>query len=877
MRYFGNRYAAVVGAAVLSVGLVGGSMSAALAAPGALISPVRQSDPSDQPWMDSELTPQERADELLSAMTLDQKIQQMQNLPEENDIEGTYLAEGGEQAECGFTRIGRHIEGIESLGIPTMREVNQGTGIRGGDCSPEPIKTGGPSAPLNAASFDTTAVEGWGAVLGAEAKSFAHPVLLGPGLNLLRNPFAGRAQEYPSEDPFLAGTIQSAQIRGTQSEGTQAMMKHYALNDNEYDVERWTSAVHVPARAMHELYLLPFEMAVKDAEVAAVMCSFPMVNGRWACGNETLLRQTLDTWGFTGWIEADRRAMHNTLNSLNAGVGWELDFEPIYYTADALKEHIREGHIVPADIDRVLRPRYVQMFTFGNFDDPLDSFGEDDLEAHRDTARTLAEGGVVLLQNTEDTLPLGGSVESGDIGSVALIGPDWFAGQASMPPRNGSPSELVMTATQETVTPEEGIRNELERLGSEATVTYNDGADIASAVELAEESDLVIMMLGTTPRESQDLETFALSEVNGVQQLELLNAVADANANNVVVLKTGTSVLTDWSDKTRAIVAAWFPGQDDGDVVAGILFGRLNPSGKSPVTWPTSEREAAWETERQYPGIRQETGTCGGQGVPSGFGVGDDADADAQECPPQLVTYYEEDLAMGYRWYEKNDVEPAFAFGHGLSYTDFEYDQLRVDQIEHPSPDQTVMTVQYRVTNTGDVAGAEASQVYLTLPEEAQEPSKRLVGFSKDVLEPGESRDVSVVLDSNASNHPFSYFKSESDQLQEWDEGDWKQAEGDYTVHVGGASNSVPLTETVNFTCEQQDATGTCIALAGGAAASNADGDSSSDDSSEAASSNDGALSAGAITAIVVGGLLLLAAIVALIIWLPRRSTNRVG
>ena len=754
------------------------------------------------PWMNTDLSAAARTELLLDAMTLDQKILQMQTLPSPNEeLEG-----------CGFQELGRHIEGIAELGIPTIRQINGGNGMRGGDCVPEPTATGLPSATLGAATFSRSINFAWGEVLGQEARDFAHHVMLGPGLNLIRHPYSGRAQEYMSEDPYLAGVIATQQVRGIQSRGTHAMIKHFATNEDEGGQrERWTKATRVPARAMHELYLLPFEMAVRTGRAASLMCAFPHLNGDWACENQDLMVKTLrHRWGFDGYVESDRRAMHSTVKSILARMSIELDREPDFYTIDLVKAAIAAGEITEADIDRLLRGWYLKLFAFGFFEEPRDRFRPIDLEAHSVVARRAAEEGVVLLKNDRGFLPLQPSVRS-----IALIGAEWFAGMATLPPRNGNPAELTTVITPFTVTPEQGLKNTLADLGSTATVTYNNGSDVASAVALAQQSDVAIVMVGTTPRETRDLPSLSLpvvpamdpsedesdecdaeEEVHGdeecpttpapavTDQEALVAAIAAANPNTVVVLKTAGMVLMPWLNEVPALVQAWFPGQHDGDVVADILFGVVTPSGKLPVTFGNTAREAAYATEAQYPGVREDNGLPGGEG-PDGSGE------------PQLVGHYTEDLEMGYRWYEANDVTPVFPFGFGLSYTTFAYSDLSVTPEPDPRSGRIVLTVSYTITNTGRRSGREASQVYLTLPAEAEEPSKRLVGFQKVNVQPGQSRRVTVIINEADPSHPLSYF--EPDPNGTWADGVWLTPAGTYTLHVGTSSADTPLEATVDL------------------------------------------------------------------------------
>ena len=456
-----------------------------------------------------------------------------------------------------------------------------------------------------------------------------------------------------------------------------------------------------------------------------------------------MIKTLVNRWGFQGYVESDRRAVHSTAGSILARMSIELDSEPRFYSATSVKTAIASGEVTEADIDALLRGRYVKMFEFGHFDEPYDAFLRTDYTGHAAVAKKAAEEGVVLLKNQGNFLPL-----TKGIRSVALIGAEWFAGMATLPPRNGNPAELatVLSPPELTIAPQRGLENTLAKLGSTATVTYNNGSNIAAAVALAQASDVVIVMVGDTPRETRDRVDLRLPTVPATasppdpcdeheeaaceptpsgaattDQEALVAAIAEAAGNKtVVVLKTSGMVLMPWLANVRALLEAWFPGQHDGDVVADILFGVISPSGKLPITFGNSPREAAYATEAQYPGVRENNGLPGGPG----FGTGTPGAA-------QLVGHYSEDLKMGYRWYEANNVKPVFPFGFGLSYTTFTYSDLSVTTGIDQKTGHTVLIVKYRITNTGNRRGAEASQVYLTLPPAAEEPSKRLVGFQK--------------------------------------------------------------------------------------------------------------------------------------------------
>lgn len=763
----------------------------------------------NKPWMNTQLSAEERTELLLNEMTTEQKIQQIAiSRFNENDTgetvvinkKGSSAYQNGEFAPegtlpgCEWQDTGRQIKGIDELGIPTIRMTNGGTGVKGGSCGNDPEATGLPSSLSMAATFNRELNYEAGRILGEETRAFAHHVLLGPGMNLVRHPYNGRNYEYFSEDPYLTGAMATEQVKGIQDQGVQAQLKHLA--GNEQETERWTMGVQVPSQAMNELYMMPFEMVVKDADPASVMCSFPDVNGTYACDSSELLQDALRrNWGFDGYVMSDRRAVHDTVSAIKAGMNVELDWAPQYYTPEIIREVLDSGEVTEEDIDNLLRPRYIKMIEFGHMDEPFDKFMPEivDPMLNGASARKMAEEGSVLLKNDEGFLPLDGEPKT-----IALIGVEWFAGEAKLSPRSiRDNNENVVTPY--TVTPQEGLENVIKELGYETKVTYNDGRDPEAAAKLAAESDVVLLMIGDNPHETADRQTLGFPAIDLdthndredlVEQEPLIDAVMEANAENTaVVLKTSGTVLMPWIDEVPAVLQAWFPGMEDGNAVANLLYGKVNPSGKLPMTFGATEREAAFATEEQYPGTRQDTGKVGGPGP---YGDGSD----------QLIAKYTEGLEMGYRWYEANNVKPVFPFGYGMSYTTFEYDDLKVKKVRGEGKGNNGslpgLDVSFTITNTGDVAGKEAAQVYMTLPDEAGQPAKRLVNFEKVYLEPGESERVTVRINHADSNHPFSYFvPEEPDNLANWADGDWATADGKYRVHVGGSSADTPLEKDV--------------------------------------------------------------------------------
>jgi beta-glucosidase len=821
---------------------------------------------SELPWMNVALPPEQRADLLIAQMTLGQKVQQISN-----DTRPAQDA-ANRPAGCMFTAIGRHIQGIPELGIPTVRMINGGTGVRGGDCGNEPKATALPSTVAGAATFNSALGLQLGNVLGDEARLDGHQVMLAPAMNLHRIPYGGRNYEYQSEDPYLSGVMAAATIKGIQAQGIHATAKHFAANEQE--TQRRQMATVVPPRALHELYLLPFEMSVRDAQPAAVMCAFPEINGVSACSSQELLKTTLrERWGFQGYVVSDRRAVHDVGPSIKAGVDWELSHKtPLHYSLDpqpgqrgnsgseGIRAALKAGTITVSDIDQMLRRRYIQMFKFGQFENDFDVMyaAVPDFAAHTLVAREIAEQSIVLLKNQNDLLPL----KTENLNSIALIGAQWFAGMAKLPPRSIRGDNVNVIAPF-TITPKKGLENVLRQLGSSATVTYNSAAGgksaRAAAVELAKKSDVVIVMVGDNPHELCDRETLRLPVVppadpnfcawdeiapgeqenvkgqpdftrNDEGEFELPNApegdgtkqerlmrelVAEPGVAQkmVVVLKTEGMVLMPWLDQVPALIEAWYPGQEDGTAVADILFGVRNPSGKLPVTFGNSAAEAAYSTTAQFPGLFVQP--------PHWLNR------------PRLEAQYTEGLQMGYRWYEANNVKPVFPFGFGLSYTTFAYSGLAVTPTVDPQTGRTVLTVTYTITNTGAREGAEASQVYLTLPAVAGEPSKRLVGFQKVDLASGASAPVTITIDPGASNHPLSYWvpainappisptvsgaaATNAAAFAGWSQGGWSTPLGDYAVLVGSSSEDLPLQQTVTIAGSADQAS--CAAVAAPAA-----------------------------------------------------------
>jgi beta-glucosidase len=731
------------------------------------------------PWMNAALPPERRAALLLAAMTRDEKLAQLTGAP-------------GIIPELPQCYGARHVAAIPRLKIPTFRITNGPVGVGQSDCVPAtgsnaptgalmtrdaPKATALPSGMAVAASFDRAVATRFGDVIGQESRDLALHVLEGPGLNLARVPQGGRNFEYFGEDPFLTGTMAVAEIRAIQAHGVIAMAKHFVANEQE--TARTSVNEIVDERVLHELYLLPFEMAVKDGQVASIMCSYNAVNGPHACEDRRHLTDVLrGQWKFTGYVQSDFFAVRSAAPTLKAGMDHEMPgivipnappTVPIrtWLTPANVTTAIERGELAMSDVDSALARRYRQMFRLGIFDRPV-ALAPIDTARHTRLAREIGEQSAVLLKNAGALLPL----DAKKFRTVALIGQADYATKAVAGCCGGSSDVIPYT----TVTPLAGVERALKSLGAATTasltVVANDNANLAEAVAAARSADVAIVLAGTLSEEGKDLPSTALPN----DQDAIVRAVAAANPRTVVVLKDNASALLPWVDAVPAVLEAWFPGQTDGDVVARLLFGLATPSGKLPVTFPRQASDLPVTSPKQWPGV-DSAGTPAKVGA-AGFGMAGGG--------PYTVEY-SEGLKIGYRWFDAQGVAPLYPFGHGLSYTTFALSNLTVSP--RASDGTTPITVELTVRNTGTRRGAEVPQVYLSFPTAAGEPPKRLVGFEKVWLDPGQSRRVRVTIDPSAASHPLGTWDSAAQA--------WTTPAGTYRVQVGRSAGDLVLSDTV--------------------------------------------------------------------------------
>jgi beta-glucosidase len=658
-------------------------------------------------------TPDQRAAAIVAQMTLDEKITELHGIQD--------------------SQHQRYVPGIPRLDIPPLVITNGPAGVGPGDARQQIPATALPAPISLAASFDRSLAYRYGAITGQETRDLAGSLLEGPDENIARIPENGRTFEGYGEDPFLDGEIGVQDIEGIQDQGIIAEVKHYAANNQENN--RFAVNEVVDDRTLHELYLPHFEQAVKEAHAGTVMCAYPKVNGAFACESDPLLKDILrGQWGFDGFVQSDFGAAHSTVASALAGMDLEMP-TGIYY-ADAMKQAVQSGQISESVIDTLLIRRFRTMIRFGLFDRPLTT---SPIPAQQDGAfaRDAAEQGTVLLKNDAKQLPL----DASKLHSIAVIGP--YAGAATT--GGGGSSHVVALYTVDPVT---GIKAR----APQAQVSYADGKDAAAAAALAKSADVAVVMVGDDETEGSDRPSLALSG----NQDALVQAVAAANPHTIIVAKSGGPVLMPWAGQVPAIVEAWYPGEEDGDAVAAVLFGDANPSGKLPISFPRANGDTPAHTPQQYPGVN---GTA----------------------------TYSEGLEVGYRWYDAQSIEPLFPFGYGLSYTSFRFSHLTVTPVLLPGGN---VRVGVDVTNTGRRSGADVAQAYVADPAAAGEPPRQLKGFEKVSLRPGQTKRVSFTLDERG----FSVWDSAAQ--------DWTTVDGRYRVLVGDSSRSLPLqgSVTVPFT-----------------------------------------------------------------------------
>ena len=698
---------------VIALALIAGSSGTAAIA-GA---PAASAVSTACPWVGSSAPIPERVSELLSRMTLAQE---------------TDLMTGSTSSYVGQTPA------IGALCIPAVNfeDGPGGVGDGAGDVTQLP-------APVDvAATWDTSAEQQYGQVVGAEQAAKGTSVDLGPTINIVRDPRWGRAFESVGEDPYLNGQMGAADILGVQSTGVMAQVKHFAVYNQETNRDTSADNAIVSTQAMQEIYVPAFQAAVGQGAASSVMCSYATVNGTDACQNPYLLTDVLrNQFGFTGFVTSDWNGTQSTAASANAGLNMDMPGSDGYY-GSALASAVTGGQVSQSTINTEVSQILTEMFAFGLFDKPVTgSLTEPATSASDQAAATsLAEEGTVLLKNDGNVLPLGSADQK-----IAVIGQD----ASSSPQTDGGGSASVNSSG--TVTPLQGIT---AAAPAGATVAYDDGTSDTSAASLAASSNVAVVFVSDYEAEGSDLSSIDLSSSDNA----LISAVSAANPNTIVVLNTGSAVTMPWLSQVKGVLEAWYPGQEDGTAIASVLFGNSDPSGHLTVTFPTSLSQVPASTTAQWPG---ENGTV----------------------------QYSEGVDVGYRWYDSQGLTPLFPFGYGLSYTSFSYSNLRISSL----PQGGAATVSATVTNTGSRAGADVAQLYVTDPAASGQPPRQLEGFQRVSLNPGQSQTVTFPL----TQANLQYWDSSTNN--------WATSTGSYGISVGDADSStqLPLTGTLPVAASQ--------------------------------------------------------------------------
>ena len=640
-----------------------------------------------------------------------------------------------------------HLKHVERLGIPEVMVSDGPHGLRKQDDKGDHLGMNDsikavcfPPAALSACSFDRKLVKEMGKTIGKEAQANDVSIVLGPAVNIKRSPLCGRNFEYYSEDPYLAGEIAAAFINGVQSQHVGTSIKHFAANNQEY--HRMSNSSEADERTLREIYFPAFETAVKKAQPYTFMCSYNQINGTFASENKWLLTDVLrGDWGFKGYVMSDWGAVNDRVKGLEAGL--ELEMPSSNGVNDALiVQAVKDGSLKEVILDQAVERILRIIFEYADNRTPQ----EFTMEKDHEEARHIAEESMVLLKNDEQILPLKASEK------IAFIG-----GFAKKPRFQGGGSSHINCFK---------ITNALDSVPSDAQVTYAEGfpadkdlyddALAAEAIKAAAAADKVVIFAGlpdSFESEGYDRSHMRLPEC----QNRLISEILKVQPNTVIVLHNGSPVELPWLNDIKGLLEAYLGGQAGGTAVANILYGKVNPSGKLAETMPLKLSDN-----------------------PSylNFGGGEKVE-------------YREGVFVGYRYYDTKEMDVAYPFGYGLSYTTFACSNLKISN-ENPT-DKDTITVSVDVTNTGNMAGKEVVQLYVKdCTNSASRPEKELKGFEKVFLNPGETKAVTMELDKRS----FAWYNTELH--------DWFAASGEYKLLVGTSSRDIRLEGRIHLNSSQE-------------------------------------------------------------------------
>ncbi|MCU4155621.1 glycoside hydrolase family 3 C-terminal domain-containing protein [Carboxylicivirga sp. A043] len=668
--------------------------------------------------------------------------------------------------------------GVPRLGIPEIWMSDGPHGVRGeinwdnwgyADWTNDYI-TAFPALTCLAATFNPELSYDYGVALGEEARYRKKDILLGPGVNIYRTPLNGRNFEYMGEDPYLASVMVVPYIKGVQTNGVAACVKHYVLNNQE----QWRGhiSVNVSDRALHEIYLPAFKSAVQEAGVWSIMGAYNKFRGQHTTHHELLNKILKEDWEFDGVVVSDWGSAHDTkeaaiygldieMGSWTNGLTSSIDLAyDNYYLATPFLKMLKEGEISEDVLDDKVR-RILRLMLRTNMSENR-AMGRMNNSKHSDVARSVAADGIVLLKNENDFFPIKPDAEL----TIAVIGEN---ATRSMTVGGGS-SELK---AKYEISPLEGIQKRYAKANILHSLGYASGpsaygreipseldADslVNEALELAAKADIVLFVGGLNKNHYQDCEGGDRKHYKlPFGQDELIEKLVKVNSNLGVVLVSGNAVEMPWLSQVEGLIQSWYNGSEAGNALADILSGDVTPSGKLPYSYPVKLKDngAHYYGELSYPG-------------------------------DSIEQYYKEDLLVGYRWHDTKKFKPQFAFGYGLSYTSFKMSDFKLNNKQYNQDE--IIKVTCKVTNTGDVAGAEVVQVYVGKPKSKIKRSvKELKGFNKIYLEAGESKTVTIEI-------PVEKLKFYDETVS-----DWSLEQGNYVIYIGNASDNILNKQKINI------------------------------------------------------------------------------
>ena len=692
------------------------------------------------------MTIKEKAKKITNELTLDEKLSLLSGKGlwqtkaiEEKGVPTVWMADGSNGI-----RIMKPVDGVRAQKTTEFLKVTDLTQDSPSIGNQYPAVCF-PSGANLAASWNPELIEKMGKALGDECRYFKVNLLLAPAINIKRSPLGGRTYEYYSEDPYLTGRIAEGFVEGVQSTGTGTSIKHFLANNSE--TLRINMSSDVDERALREVYLYPYEMVVKESKPCTVMSSYIPVNGVQMAENKKFLADILrDEWGFDGIVVSDWGGVKDRVKALKAGN--DLDMPENNRNNRSIGEALDKGEVSMEELDTVVE----RLVEFALKAKEAENFTDEvDFEVHRKISNEVAEDSIVLLKNDDSILP----VNNDKYKKVAILGafasePRYQGGGCTLvsPMRIDSPLNEIRRIGES-----EGIEIVYAPAYSVKSVTTDE--DIERAVEVAANSDVAVIFAGlwtAYDREGFDRKHLKMDE----SHLRLIKEVTKVQKNTVVVLSTGDAVEMPWKDDVKGIVEAFLPGETVGKAVANILFGKVNPSGKLPTTYPKR-----LEDSPAYPFFPGES----------------------------RHHVYGEGIFVGHRYYDKKKIDVLFPFGHGLSYTSFEYSNMRLDKDSYYDGEE--ITVSVDVENTGKVKGKETVQFYVRDEESSLlRPERELKSFKKIELECGEKKTVTVKL----AERDLSFYDPEV--------GDWVSESGVFTVYA--ASSSRDLRQSVKFSYEQR-------------------------------------------------------------------------